>query len=101
MSARIAYIICITQVILKTINNELLVYDLWGFLFYLKVSVKYTANEHGLDNYVKKQLKNLSLKVPTTVQPVFMNNDNAPYSTGINQIYMKLVSSKPENSNEL
>ena len=89
MSARIAHITRITQVTLKTINDALLVDDLWLHFAYFKILANFVANEYWLDraivrvvipfkdqesaNYVKKELKNLSIKVQTTVQPVFVS----------------------------
>ena len=50
----------ITQVTLKTINDALLVYDLWLFLFNFQVQVYFTADEHRLDFVCTFRLRSLS-----------------------------------------
>ena len=60
MLARMIHITCITQASLKTINNALLVHDLWLFLFYfwrlLRVLVSYSSMNKIVDGEISQTL---------------------------------------------
>ena len=50
MSAGIAHITGVTQATLKTINDALLVDDLWLHFAYFKILANFAANEYWLDS---------------------------------------------------
>ena len=65
---------CITQVTFKLVHYALFINQLWFGLTFLKVLANFPTDKYGLDSGLEvNELKDLSIKLQTTIQPVFVS----------------------------